>query len=96
MLGNCVTKALMQGHEVNALMSSNNQAGYSNFTYWVPAPPPPPPGQASDSILDSSDSDQPLPIGVSNCYPLLSILVICSADANTVHVLYICEAECKS
>ena len=56
-----------QGHEVNRLMSSSNRAGFSNFTYWVPAPPPPSPvPSGSGSILDSSSSsDEPNPIKVT-------------------------------
>ena len=69
----------LQGHEVNALMSTSNQAGYSNFTYWVPAPPPPSPVTSSDSILDSGDSEQPDPIAVSircNSSPLVPAMCL--------------------
>ncbi len=56
---------LMQGHEVSTLMSTNNEAAYSNFTYWVPAPPPPsPPTSGASSLLDATNSDQPDPIEV--------------------------------
>ncbi len=56
---------LMQGHEVSTLMSTNNEAAYSNFTYWVPAPPPPSlHTSGAGSLLDATNSDQPDPIEV--------------------------------
>ena len=63
---------LMQGHEVSTLMSTNNEAAYSNFTYWVPAPPPPSPHTSgAGSLLDATNSDQPDPIEV--CFLVLFI-----------------------
>ncbi len=56
---------IMQGHEVSTLMSTNNDAAYSNFTYWVPAPPPPSPHlSGAGSLLDATNSDQPDPTEV--------------------------------
>ncbi|DBA81315.1 TPA: hypothetical protein ACH3X2_006925 [Trebouxia sp. C0005] len=53
----------LSGHEVSTLMSTNNEAAYSNFTYWVPAPPPPSPNPSgASSLLDATNSDQPDPI----------------------------------
>ena len=56
----------LQGHEVGRLMQSSNRAGFSNFTYWVPAPPPPSPvPTGSGSVLDSSSSsEEPNPLKV--------------------------------
>lgn len=55
----------LQGHEVAKLMATNDQAAFSNFTYWVPAPPPPSPQvSGSKSILYATSSDQPDPISV--------------------------------
>lgn len=58
----------MQGHEVSNLMATSDEAAYSNFTYWVPAPPPPSPHQSgANSFLDATSSDQPDPISVCDC-----------------------------
>ncbi|KAL0039508.1 hypothetical protein WJX77_000232 [Trebouxia sp. C0004] len=59
----------LSGHEVSTLMSTNNKAAYSNFTYWVPAPPPPSPHPSgAGSFLDATNSDQPDPTETPDMY----------------------------
>lgn len=59
-------------------MSTSNRAGYSNFTYWVPAPPPPSPGSSAGSdLLGSTDSAQPQPIDVGAF--VLALFVTCAS-----------------
>ncbi|KAL3134039.1 hypothetical protein ABBQ32_008471 [Trebouxia sp. C0010 RCD-2024] len=59
----------LSGHEVSRLMQNSNRAGFSNFTYWVPAPPPPSPVPiGSGSVLDSSSSDEPNPLKTPDMY----------------------------